>query len=202
MEKQSIRSGKGTKLLYEGNFDTFRACTEQAVRENIDLAGANLRNQNLANACLDDGLFSRADFTGANLSGANLSEASLRGACLAGCDLYNTCLAYTDLRECDFQNASFGATDISGAALGGAHFSTLSCFSLDFASADEMENCRFTGETGESFALSSPPIVIRGFGRKLIVFAEEFWINGPALLPYTEQFHPIVSLRRPIQTSG
>jgi hypothetical protein len=192
MPKQSIHSVQNGSMLFEGIFDSFTTCLEQAVTERVNLSGADFRNRNLSNACLDDGQFAAADFSGANLTGANLSEAILRGACLENTDLYNTCLAYADLRDTRLDHAGFGATDITGADITRARFAALSCFSLDFASAAAMNECVYIADTGFEFSFSAPPLVVRGLGRKLLVLAENFWVHGAEPLPYPEQFRPIL----------
>ncbi len=174
--------------VFEGTFNSFKDCLERAVQKGIDLTGADCRNRNLANACLDDGIFEAADFTGANLAGANLSEARLGGATLKNTDLYNTCFAYADMQGCRFDDASFGGTDIAQANISGASFSTLSCFSLDFAHTEQMNGCRFIGESGEEFSFSRPPLVIRGLGAKIIVLSDHFCIHLNTLFTAGKNF--------------
>jgi hypothetical protein len=192
MKIQSIHSAVTGAMLFEGRYDSFIDCLEQAVQLRVLMNGADLRNRNLSNACLDDGLFAGADFSGSNLTGANLSEAALAGACFENADLYNTCLAYTDLRGCRFGNANFGATDITGADLSQAHFAALSCFSLDFIHTAAMKDCRYYTEDNAEFTFSEPPIVIRGLGRRLVVMTDSFWLNGTVVIPCPEQFRPLL----------
>ncbi len=193
MKMQKIKSHRGNAVLFQGMFGSFRECLEQAVSERADLSGADFKNRNLSNACLDDGLFSGADFSGANLAGANLSETILTYASFENCDLYNACFAYADLRNCNFNGASFGATDITGADISGAKFSALSCFSLDFAHASAMQNCRYSGTDESQFTFSHPPVVVRGLGPRLLVIAETFCLQGADTLPCTEPFRPALS---------
>jgi uncharacterized protein YjbI with pentapeptide repeats len=202
MKTQKIISSHNGRTLYEGSFESFKHCLEQGVIDRANLAGANLKNYNLSNACLDDGLLTGADFSGCNLTGANLSEARLRGALFCGADLYNTCLAYADVKSCDFTDAMFGATDITGADISNALFSTLSCFTLDFPSAASLQNCRFTNDAGQEFFWSRPPVVIRGLGLKPVIFTDQCWMHGTAIMPYPEQFHPIGYLAKMLPATG
>ncbi len=192
MKIQSIHSAATGAMLFEGRYDSFIECLEQAVQLRVLLNGADLRNRNLSNACLDDGLFAGADFSGANLTGANLSEASLPGACFENADLYNACFAYADLRNSIFSHANFGGTDITGADISHAHFAALSCFSLDFMHTAAMKDCRFSGEDGAEFTFSDPPVVIRGLGPRLMVMAPGFWLNGTVVIPCPEQFRSLL----------
>lgn len=200
MTIQTILSNHNNTVLFEGNFESFNACLEQAVLDKIDLSNANLRNRNLTNTCLDDGQFSGADFSGSNLTGTNLSESNLARAYFKNSDLYNTCFAYADLKLCDFRGAIFGATDITGADISASLFSSLSCFTLDFSATSQMINCRYANEQGNSLTMSRPPVVIRGLGHKPIVFAEAAWMLGNEIRPYPEQFHPIAFLREELKS--
>jgi uncharacterized protein YjbI with pentapeptide repeats len=202
MTREKIKSALTGKTLYEGTFSSFKSCLEQAVCDRVNLSGADLKNLNLTNACLDDSLLTGADFSGSNLAGANLSEAHLRGAQFCGSDLYNTCFSYADAKSCDFTDASFGATDISGTDLSNSIFSTLSCFTLDYAGAAGIRNCRFSNDAGQTFFWSRPPVVIRGLGQKIIVFTDQCWMHGASIMPYPEQFHPIGYLAKMLPASG
>ena len=199
-KKETILSTRTDQVLYEDSFPSFAACVEQAIADNVNLAGADFRNRNFSNACLDDGLFERADFSGANLTGANLSEARLNNAFFTNADLYNTCLAYSELKNCDFSGSSFGATDIAGTDIGGARFSTLSCFSLDYSSARAMPGCRFINDRREDFFFSNPPVVIRGVGPRLLVFGENNWMNGTEILPYPEHFRKPLFVKKTVKS--
>ena len=193
MKIHAIHSATTGAMLFEGRYDSFTDCLEQAVQLRVLLNGADLRNRNLSNVCLDDGLFAGADFSGSNLTGANLSETSMPGASFEKTDLYNTCFAYADLRGCRFNNANFGATDITGADISQAHFAALSCFSLDFTHTAAMKNCRYSGEDGASFTFSEPPIVVRGLSRRLMVLTDSFWLHGTVVIPSQKQFLPLLS---------
>ena len=61
-------------VLFEGEYDSRKACLEAAVKAGAYLAGAYLTDANLAGA----------DLTDANLARANLTDAYLAGADLAG----------------------------------------------------------------------------------------------------------------------
>lgn len=184
MKTHTIHSARTNTLLYRGHFKNFKDCLEQAVREGADLSHADLSKRNLGNACLDDGFLEGADFSGCNLTGANLSETCLRGASFRGADLYNVCMACADLSHCNFEDAAFGATDISGSDISFSRFSTLSCFTLDFTAARRLENCVYSGEESTALSWSAPPVIVRGLGRKILVFTEQSWMHGHNILPY------------------
>ncbi|MEM7618742.1 MAG: pentapeptide repeat-containing protein [Pseudomonadota bacterium] len=162
MSVQTITSKNNNDILFEGVFESFTACMEAAICENVDLSHADLRHKNLALANLDDARIKYADFTGSNLNGANLSEADLSGSIFSNANLYNTCFAYSDLQHCHFAYSNFGATDIAASTLSFSIFSGLSCFSLNFFDAKAMQDCIFNGPNGETMRTSEPPIVIKG----------------------------------------
>jgi len=168
----SILSYKTGHILYEGLYDSFKACLESAVRQRIALNHADLRSRNLSNAELDDAILPNADFTASNLTGANLSESCLDSSIFRNCALYNVCFAYSSLRDCDFAGASFGGTDISACDISGSVFTTLSCFSLSFVNVRSMRQCRFINPDGTHCAMSKPPVVIQGFEHSPIVFMD------------------------------
>ncbi|MCB1557283.1 MAG: pentapeptide repeat-containing protein, partial [Alphaproteobacteria bacterium] len=109
-----------------------------------------------------DAILRGARLDGANLIDANLSEAVLDDACLQGASLQNACFYGASLRRACFTDAAFGATDIGGARIDGAIFSTLSALLLNFRSCETMEACRFIGPAEETSVFSQPPIVISG----------------------------------------
>lgn len=170
MQHHQLRSIQTGKILFEAHAATLKDCAEQAVNAGIDLSFADFRRADLSCATLDGGRFDGADFTEANLSGANLSEARLQSAHFKNTALYNACLCLSDLSGCDFQGAGFGATDIHGALLSRAVFSTLSCFTLDFFGADNMEGCAFIDAHGLTTSFSQPPVVVNGLGPSPLIF--------------------------------
>ncbi|MCB1720885.1 MAG: pentapeptide repeat-containing protein [Alphaproteobacteria bacterium] len=172
MQHHQIRSTADNTVLFEGRFESFKACLEQAVADRVALHCVNLRNQNLTNANLDDALMPGADFSGSNLTGANMSESYLKGANFKDAALYNTCFYDSNLSACNFEDAAFGATDIHGTILSHAQFSTLSCFSLDFVRAKAMSGCIFINPDGRVCEMSKPPIVVRGVGNAPIILLD------------------------------
>ena len=169
MRHYTIYGRKNGAVLYQGRFSNFKSCVESALSDMCDLSYADLRYQDLSNVMLDDTNLLHADFTGSNLTGANLSEANLRACIFTDTALFNTCFAYSDLQSTNFSGASFGGTDITGCNMSFAAFSTLSWTNLDFAKVRLMKDCSF--QVGAStIKLSKPPVVIKGLGRKPIIF--------------------------------
>jgi hypothetical protein len=172
MQNYRLATVHNDETLFEGRFYSFKACLEDAIKRRINLRNINLRQLNLSNANLDNAVMPDADFSGTNLTGANISESYLKGAKFVGSALYNTFFCDSNISDCDFEAASFGATDLHGAMLVNARFSTLSCFSLDFVKVRHMSNCLFVDPDGHISNMSRPPIVIRGLGREPVIFMD------------------------------
>lgn len=177
MRNHTIKNKKTGLELFSGQYESFVACLENAVTQNIDLSDADLRGKNLSHANLDSGHFTHADFAGSNLIGANLSEAHLDSAIFAGCSMESACLAFSSLRHADFTDAQFGGTDIAGTALDGAKFSTLSSFHLNFTDTESMHNCRFINPDDTICIFSTPPCLIHGLARPVIMIGQSLKIG-------------------------
>ena len=93
--KIEIRSIFGRVLFtYKAENATIKDAVEQAVKEKVSLASANLSSANLYSADLSSADLSSADLYSANLSlanlrSANLSLANLRSADLSSANLYS-----------------------------------------------------------------------------------------------------------------
>jgi len=182
MKHYQIRSRDKHTVLFEGFFENFKTCLETAVAGKAILNHADLSNRNLSNANLDDAIMPGADFSNANLTGANMSEAYFKDCRFSGAALYNTCFYDSNLTGCDFSDASFGATDIFGTIISHSRFSTLSCFSLDFQAVENMDGCVFKNRDGRICRMSRPPLVVKGLGRKPIIFMDDHVKAGHNIL--------------------
>jgi hypothetical protein len=169
------------KVIYEGRYNSIRACVEDAIRQGETLDYIDLSGANLVNASLDGAKMRGASLKGANLSGANLSEADFRGSNFSEASLYNACFCWSNLASCNFHYAGFGATDISGAILNCCRFAGLSTFSLSFGESLSMKDCRYTDMHGRKMAMNSPPLVIGGLERSLAVIDEDVIIGNTGI---------------------
>ena len=78
------------KVIFEDiNISTLKEEVETAIKNNIDLFGANLYKANLPGANLHGANLSKADLPEANLYGANL-----RKAILCDCNLNHAIISY------------------------------------------------------------------------------------------------------------
>ncbi len=182
MKHYQIRSIEKRTILFEGFFENFKTCLENAVADKAILNHADLTNRNLTNVNLDDAIMPGANFTNSNLTGANMSEAYFKDARFNGAALYNTCFYDSNLTGCDFTDASFGATDIFGTIISNARFSTLSCFTLDFQSVRNMDGCLYISRDGHICRMSKPPLVVHGYTRKPIIFMDDHVKAGHNLI--------------------
>lgn len=170
MQRHRIIHRQNGTILFEGYFPDLRACTEQAVRDGICLDGADLARANLTNACLDEASLRHASFHGANLVGANLSEARLDHADFTDAELQNACLCFSSLRHATLAGCGFGATDIAGADVSFALFSTLSALTLNFRDAAALESCLYHEDGAAPIPFSAPPVVLQGLYHPVAVF--------------------------------
>ena len=74
-----IRNTSGN-VIWKSEAKTVRGAVEEAVKNNVNLSGANLSGADLYGAILSGADLYGADLSGADLSGADLSGADLRGA--------------------------------------------------------------------------------------------------------------------------
>ncbi|MCK5375178.1 MAG: pentapeptide repeat-containing protein [Alphaproteobacteria bacterium] len=178
----TLRKHSDNAILFDGRYNTFTECLEDAVNKNISLPHIDLRNRNLVNANIDNAFMPYADFSNSNLSGANISEAILRDSKFTDTSLYNCCMSYSDLRNCDFTGAGFGGTLIDNTNLENCTFSTLSCFDLDFVQCLNMENCSFIEPNNKLHSMSTVPVVIKGLlNTPIIIFDNNVKIGNKTI---------------------
>lgn len=178
MASTNIKSAATGKILYASGARTVKNCLEEAVSKGINLDYADLRHANLSGANLDDARLRHARFDHANLSGANLSEAILDGGSFHNAALHSACLSLSSARNCRFDGALFGATEIAGAVLDFCRFSTYSAFSLSFIDCASMKGCVFTNAGKITSQMSTPPIVISGLEYPVALMDDHLMING------------------------
>jgi hypothetical protein len=107
-------------VLFEGDYGTLKEAVEAAVRQKVDLYGANLYGADLCGADLYGANLYGADLYGANLYGADLRGADLHGADLHGADLHGANLCGANLRGADLRGADLYGANLCGANLRGA----------------------------------------------------------------------------------
>lgn len=209
MQNREIINRYNGKTIYSGRFKSFKDCLEAAIREEINLSGADLAHKNLSHANLDDGMLNGAGFSGSNLIGANLSEAALDNADFTDCSLESACLAFSALRHCNFTGARFGGTYIAGALIDGARFSGLSCLHLDFIDTGSMADCLYTDEDNRTATFSAPPLLLHGLPKSIAVIGDMVKIgtnlyplaaiqtlNDPLLHHYRDLLDAITATRK------
>ena len=85
-----------------------------------DLQGADLKGANLQEAQLQGANLQGAHLQGADLQGANLEKAQLQGASLQGANLQEANFEGADLRETFFWQANLQGAQLQGVDLSGA----------------------------------------------------------------------------------
>lgn len=179
MNNYTLKTYTENKPIFSGHYHSFIDCLEDAVKKNINLSHIDLRAQNLTNANLDGAHMPFADFKGANLIGCNLSECELQNSIFNDCVLYNTCFAYSEIKNSMFMGASFGATIIDGSNIQDCTFSTLSAFDLEFQTTRAMSGCRFIDPDFMHHDMSQPPVILKGIiNTPIIILDKSIKIGG------------------------
>ena len=93
----TIKNRYTDAIIYTTNAPDLKSAVEQAVKEGVNLSGADLYEANLSGANLSGSNLYLAYLSGANLSGANLSGADLSGADLSRAYLFGANLSGADL---------------------------------------------------------------------------------------------------------
>ena len=96
-----------------------------AIKNKVNLSGANLSDADLSRAYLSGADLSRADLSGAHLSRADLSRA----------DLSRAYLSCANLSRADLSGADLSGADLSGADLSGAYLSSADLSRANLSSA-------------------------------------------------------------------
>ena len=132
-----IKSWKTNEVLFEYKDDnpTMKETVEEAVRQGINLAFADLSGADLIYADLYRANLKYADLSGANLINALLRGANLYGANLKGADLRNAHLAFADLREAYLYGAILRGADLKHTNINGANFEGANLYNADLYKA-------------------------------------------------------------------
>lgn len=162
---------------------------EQAIRNGLDLTGADLFMADLNNADL-----SGADLTGADLAQTDLTGADLAQADLTGADLTGVTLRFCDLRSANLAEACLVNADLSEAELEGAHFAGADLTGAIYANKKLWNDCPvielgLTGNTAGSllaffFDDKSEPIVIEDIPQTLTEFEAKNAEKRPEIISY------------------
>ena len=123
---------------YEG---LLKEAVEEAVRQGISLAYADLKGATLEGAYLEN-----ADLKNANLINANLRGADLSDACLYGADLFNADLHKANLKGADLRDASLKYADLRGANLIDADLRVANLKHADLNSANLKGVCLYAAD--------------------------------------------------------
>ena len=121
-----IKNRYNDSVIFEGDFVDIRQAVETAVKNKVNLCGADLGGTDLTGA----------DLTGADLTGADMRVADLFGADLSGADLKGAYLSWADLFGADLSGANLCGVYLSWADLRGAYLRGASLYGADLSGAD------------------------------------------------------------------
>ena len=106
---------------YEKEDNTLKKTVEKAVKEGVNLEGADLEGAYLRGADLEGAYLRGADLEGANLRGVNLKGVNLKEAYLRGADLRGAYLKGADLEGANLRGVNLKEAYLKGADLEGAY---------------------------------------------------------------------------------
>jgi uncharacterized protein YjbI with pentapeptide repeats len=127
-------------ILYEGRAHCIADLLAQAVREEVDLSGVNLRRASLRGVDLRGAILKRACLWGADLRNADLTDAIL---CGADCRVANMKRANLTLARCekaDFRGARMNEAKIYAADFKGCEFSCPAVLALPLHLSKRLED--------------------------------------------------------------
>ena len=107
-------------FTYECEDNSVKKTVEEAVKQDVSLCMADLRDADLHGANLYCANLRGANLRDADLHGADLRDACLGDADLGGADLRGACLRGACLGDADLRGACLGDADLGGACLRGA----------------------------------------------------------------------------------
>jgi hypothetical protein len=165
------------EIRYQGYFESFAACLESALQNNIDCTFLNLRDSNLSQANLDGGNFTSCDFTSAHLNGTNMSECILSNALFSNAVFSDVCLCESLIEDCLFFETSFSGTDIANCILKNSLFSCPSFFSINIHDVREISGCRYYHD-GEYCAINAQPVILSGLPQRLILLDSHIMLGN------------------------
>ena len=112
--KIDIRNWKTDEVIfsYTCEDNTIKKTVEEAVKQEVNLAYADLRGANLAGANLSNANLYKSDLSFADLENADLFNANLYGS-----NLYKSNLYYSDLRYVNLSNTNLYYINLSNANL-------------------------------------------------------------------------------------
>jgi len=117
-KKFEIKNRFTGEVVFSSTKTTYKEAVEEAVKNKVNLYGANLYGTDLGKVSLRG-----ADLYGADLRGANLGGADLYGAILGKANLRGANLGRADLRGADLGGADLRGADLGRADLRRAVFS-------------------------------------------------------------------------------
>lgn len=191
-----IKSIKDGGVLYGDDFISYKRTIEQAVKENINLAYADLRKLDLRGANLEGGNFIHACFWGSDLSGSDTADSNFHHADFRLCQFERTCLADSILTHCDMRGAYFENIIWDGCDISHSRFSCPSILRQDFKQLRDMRDI-FYHHLGEmDVVFSAPPIRMTGLDQDIIVFDHHVMI-GSDFYKYGEEtshYRPLIAM--------
>lgn len=170
------------QIIFDGWFQSFAHCVEQAIVEGVCLDGVNMSGQDLSCGNMDDAHMSGAYCKGANFAGANLSEGVFDNIDFASCDLTNVCFAVSSLMDVDFMNSSFHGCDVTDAVVRHCRFSCPSMFTVQWQRAAIFSDCAFMDDEFGLIRMNKPPVLIQGLPQTIVILDDVVRVGAHYIL--------------------
>ncbi len=184
MEIKSIQGN----ILFNGRFATLRRAVEAAVRDRVDLAGADLRRAFLRHAVLDGARLAGACLWGARLDGAQMAGGDFIGVDFRTAHMKEACLAESVCTDADFRGAYVPGLIVRDADFSGARFSCPTVFTVPWEEAASLDGAVYWHRGETACPLSRRPIVVSGLPRRVVVMQDHVLIGGDLFPVGSSQF--------------
>lgn len=177
MNSMVLRSWNNDAILFSGQYDTIKACVEDAVAKGVQLDYLDLADADLAHANLDGATMNYARFKRCDLRDANLSEASIIKATFDDCDLSDACLIDSIAIGTRFDQSKMSHIDVHYADLCGILVTCTDFLKTDFSNTAHMASSMFLSH-GMMCPMSRRPVFLRGLGLDMIMLDEHVLVGG------------------------
>ncbi len=106
------------KVLFKSNkVKSLKECVELAVKEKVDISGANFEGADLSGVNFNKANLSGVNFNGANLKGANLEKTNLEGVFCYRTNFKGANLKEANLERANINEANFEEANLENACL-------------------------------------------------------------------------------------
>ena len=185
MQTIQLTSWSTNEILFQGQFNSFRECLENAIDKGVILNFLCLENQDLSLANLDGAIMNDAHIRYCNFRGANLSECELQKTHWTGCDMTEVCFKDTDLVCAKFQQCKMRDVHMQFADMRGMMVTCPEFLKGDFSRTPHMGGSVFLAN-GTAYAMSRPPVFVRGMPIDIVLLDDHIILGDMLVLRHDQ----------------